>query len=356
MNSRSYCIDNLRWFLILLLVPYHTSMAWNVWGEPNYVFFEGNREISSFIVFLSPFFMPVLFLLAGISASYSLSKRTPREYLFERVKRLLMPLIFGTVVFMPVMAFLADRFNYSYDGSFLAHYAVFFTKFTDLTGADGGFSFGQFWFLIYLFVISAISIVIVSALKGKKLKPLPLWIIVLLGFPLPFLNRLLSVGGKSLVEYLYLFLIGFYVFSDGETIIKLEERWPVFLLLGIAASALDVYLFIWSDAEYPVLNTAAKFVSEWCMILGLLGISEKFFDKTGIVCRYMSSRSFLFFSFHFLFVVVFQYLLYLQFGNQTAVLFLGTIILSYLASFLACEIVDRIPALCFLLGVKKRQY
>ena len=154
---RKYYIDNLRWLILLVLIPYHIAQAWNTWNEPNYIFFEGNRFISSIIVFFSPYFMPLLFLLAGISTRYALKKRTGREYLTERVKRLLVPLLFGTIVLMPVMTYIADLFHNSYNGGFIQHYAVFFTKFTDLIGADGGFSFGQFWFILYLFIISVVT-------------------------------------------------------------------------------------------------------------------------------------------------------------------------------------------------------
>lgn len=45
---------------------------------------------------------------------------------------------------MPFMTYIADKFNCGYQGDLFQHYAIFFTKFTDLTGADGGFSVGQF--------------------------------------------------------------------------------------------------------------------------------------------------------------------------------------------------------------------
>lgn len=122
---RKHYIDNLRWIILLILIPYHTAQAWNVWGEPNYIFFEGNRLISSIIVFFSPYFMPLLFVIAGISTKLALQKRTGKEYLFERVKRLLIPFLFGTIVFMPVMSYIGDKFNCSYNGGFLQHYNVF---------------------------------------------------------------------------------------------------------------------------------------------------------------------------------------------------------------------------------------
>ena len=136
-NTRKHYIDNLRWLTILILIPYHTAMAWNVWGEPNYIFFEGNKIISSIIVFFSPHFMPLLFVLAGISAKFALQKRTNKEFLAERTKKLLIPCFFGTIALMPIMTFLADCFNFSYSGGFLEHYGVFFTKYTDFIRAEG---------------------------------------------------------------------------------------------------------------------------------------------------------------------------------------------------------------------------
>ena len=63
INMRKYYVDNIRWIIILLLVPYHAAMAWNVWGEPNYICFESNKIISSIVVFFSPYFMPLMFFI-----------------------------------------------------------------------------------------------------------------------------------------------------------------------------------------------------------------------------------------------------------------------------------------------------
>lgn len=67
MVTRKNYIDNLRWIILLLLIPYHAAMAWNTWGEPNYIYFEGSKFIGSIIVFFSPYFMLLLFVLAGVS-------------------------------------------------------------------------------------------------------------------------------------------------------------------------------------------------------------------------------------------------------------------------------------------------
>ncbi len=61
-------------------------------------------------------------------------------------------------------------------------------------------------------------------------------LVLILGLPLPIFSDLLSIGGKSIVEYLYLFL--------------------------------------WADGAYVVLNDVAKYVSEWVMVLALIGLAK----------------------------------------------------------------------------------
>lgn len=354
-SSRRHYIDNLRWMSLLILIPYHTAMAWNAWGEPNYIFFEGNRAISSIIVFLSPYFMPLLFLLAGISTRLALRKRTAGEYIAERAKKLLIPLLFGTVVLMPVMCYIGERFNCGYEGGFFSHYAVFFTKYTDLIGADGGFSFGQFWFLLYLFVISSVCVGVLTLLKKTGEEParsLPFWAVLLLGLPLPLLSDLLSIGGKSLTEYTYLFLLGYFVFADEKTVSKVEKyRWPLFCV-GAAAAALNVYLFLWAGTKHEPLNNAAKYAAEWFMIMALIGLAKRYLNFGGKVPKYMSGRSFLVYIWHFIWVVLAQYLLHGAFGNNTPLLFAGTVLVACVMTFVCCEICVRVPFLCFVTGTK----
>ncbi len=340
-SMRKHYIDNLRWITILLLIPYHTAMAWNTWNEPNYIFFESNSLISSLIIFFSPYFMPLLFVLAGISTKLALQKRTCKEYLIERVKKLLIPFLLGTILIMPIMSYIGDKFNYDYNGGFFEHYAVFFTKFTDLTGADGGFSLGQFWFLLYLMVISVVGIGIIKLIDKPFLnsqKELPFWIVLILGLPLPVLSEFLSVGGKSLIEYTYLFLIGYFVLSDDRVIFKAEKHRWYLLGAGLAVTVLNLYLFMDSGKEY-----VTKYASEWIMIIALFGFSEKHLNFNNKASNHMKTMSFLFYIYHFIWVVFFQYQLYLLVGNNTFILFLGTILLSYIMTFISCEISIKIP-------------
>ncbi len=352
---RKYYIDNLRWIIIILLIPYHAAMAWNIWGEPNYIYFGSNKLISSIVVFLSPYAMPLLFLIAGISTKYSLQKRTYKQYIMERFRKLLIPFISGTLLIMPLMAYIAKKFNYGYKGSLLQHYYIFFTRVTDLTGADGCFSIGQFWFILYLFIISLISVPVI--MLQKKIMPafkkkIPFCLICCLGLPLPVLSCLLTIGGKSLAEYTYIFFLGYYIFSDTSVTNKAEKHKYFFLFTGLTATLLDVYMFIWSGVQYRLPVTIIKFISCHSMLIALAGTGKRYLNFNNMLARYMSQRSFAFYSFHFIWLVLFQYLMFGILRNNILLLYIVPVFLAYAATFLCCGICIRIPFLCYLMGIK----
>lgn len=356
---RKHFIDNLRWIDVFLLIPYHAAQAFNTWGEQNYILFEPNKILSSFIVFFSPFFMPLLFLLAGMSTRYALKKRTYGQYIIERVKRLIVPFVFGTLVFCPILAYIGDVTNYAYKGSFFEHYKVFFTKWTDLSGFDGGFHVGQFWFLYFLFIISLVSVGII-ALTNKNIKKqlkadnLPFITVCLMVIPLPFLYNLLSVGGKSFAEYLYVFLIGYYVMSYDKMIEKSEKYRYVSLTIGLAANIANVYMFIWSGNDYGTINVIAKAFAEWFLLLALIGIGKNRLDLKNKATEYMSQRSFPYFSLHFVWIVLFQYWFADILNSNTVMLYIVPIICAYGATWICSEICLKVPILCFLMGTKSK--
>jgi fucose 4-O-acetylase-like acetyltransferase len=105
MHNRKYFIDNLRWITILLLLPFHTFIIYNTFGEGNYIKGNGNILLTNIIVSFWPWFMPLLFVLAGISSMYALTKRKPIDYLKERFNKLFVPLLSGILIIIPGMVF-----------------------------------------------------------------------------------------------------------------------------------------------------------------------------------------------------------------------------------------------------------
>jgi hypothetical protein len=224
---RKYFIDNIRWLCVLLLFPYHTLMVFNSFGESFYVKGADIEAVSLIMRAIYPWIMPLLFLVAGLSSAYALQKRTPKQYIKERVSKLLIPLVCGVLFLIPVQTYFAERFHNNYTGGYFAQYILFFTGPTDLTGYNGGFTPAHLWFLAYLFVISLVALPIMYFYQksGKKLSadriPYP---VLILFFIVPiFTKMILNIADKSIGEYLTWFLFGYFIISNGKIQEKLEK-------------------------------------------------------------------------------------------------------------------------------------
>lgn len=70
-TERKHFLDNLRMITVLLLFPYHVFMIYNNWGESWYIHGHDLVATSLFIRINSIWMMPLLFVIAGMSASYA---------------------------------------------------------------------------------------------------------------------------------------------------------------------------------------------------------------------------------------------------------------------------------------------
>lgn len=117
---RKYYIDNLRTLCILLLIPFHTAMIYNNWGEAFYINATKEYVPSLFVAIVYPWWMTLLFTMAGMSSYYALQKKSEKQYLSERVHKLLIPLCVALVVLIPPQTYIADVFHNGYSGTFFS--------------------------------------------------------------------------------------------------------------------------------------------------------------------------------------------------------------------------------------------
>lgn len=220
-----------------MLFPFHASMCFLSGGYYSFYVYGGEIPALRYIdLSVYPWWMSLLFALAGASTFFALKKRTAAEYAKERVLRLLVPFVSGLLLWIPIQSFISDVFYNDYQGGFFRRYSVFFTKWTDLTGYDGGFTPGHLWFILFLFVISLVFLPLNAwyAKRDKKpeLSKIPVVLLIVGGFVLLSAGGLVAnVGGKGVLEFAICFLLGFFLFTDDKVIEKLKRNW---ILLGVA--------------------------------------------------------------------------------------------------------------------------
>lgn len=352
---RKFYIDNVRILCILLLFPYHTSMVFNAFGEPFYVHSKSVGLLTYLMTAIYPWWMNLLFALAGISSAYALKKRSTKEYATERVSKLLIPFLFGLILIIPVQSYIADVFHNGYSEGYLKHYVVFFTKFTDLSGYDGGFTPAHTWFMLYLFIISMISLPLMKWYKNREKKLtgskitipilIPMFLIILLMTPI------LEIGGKSIGESLACFLLGFFLLSLEEVQNKLLKYrlpltavWLIAVLLRLIMYRYDMGSGILWDIEQRVIT--------WFGILAILGLGQRYLNLHNRFTRYFSPASFPLYFLHQSALIIVAFLI-VRGTDIIWLQFLSILILSFALTILGYEIFRRISVTRFMFGIKR---
>lgn len=352
---RKYYIDNLRWMAILLLFPFHAAQIWSG-GEYSgfYIWSHTDNVLYAFSTAVYPWYMTLLFVLAGISCNYARKKRTNRQFVAERTKKLLIPFLFGLLTLVPVMTYVAEVFFNGYTGTYLQQYCLFFTKVTDLTGYHGGFTPAHLWFLLYLFIISIAALLIISlqrkCLPGFQVHGVPYFLIILLFIPEWLCEPVLNIGGKSLGQFMLLFLFGYYILSEESVLQKIKQYRFVSLAICILSGGLYTYLYCFENVR-GIWMTGLFIFFGWMGIITLLGIGQSKFDFHNRLSDYLTRASFPVYILHMPVLVVAGFFI-LKLPVGVAGQFLLIVLVSAPATFFVYEIIKRIPVLRFFLGVK----
>lgn len=337
---RKYYIDNLRSIAILLLFPVHTCMIWNDFGARFYVWQGENKILSSLIVLINPWFMPLLFVLAGISARFALEKRTKKEFIIQRVHKLLVPFVFGVAFLVPFQTWYARKFFDGYQGGFWENWKYFFTHLTDFSGYDGAFTPGHLWFILFLFLISMAALFLFHFVPYEKaadsVRKIPAVGVLLLFLPIWLMYYLGNFGGYSIGKNLALYLAGYYVLSNELALEKLERniKWlAVLCAAGTVASVAMYYNFsYYGDCWVNFLG--------WISTLVLLVAGKKFLNQETGFTKYFNQASYPVYLLHQSILVALAYYA-LQAGGNLFVQAGGICIGSFLLTMLAYHLIRR---------------
>ncbi len=295
-STRRYDLDWLRVIAIVLLVFYHTGMIFvNDWGWhiKNNTTSEIFRE---WMFFLSRWRMALLFFISGTGTYYLLSMRTSGKYIWERFKRLFIPLVFGMLVIVPPQIYF-ERLTQGQTYSYLEFYKYVFQFEPYL---KGNFSWHHLWFIAYLFIFSLVGLPIFLWWKSKSGKtfinsfsnlinklsiyflalPLILVYITLIDkYPGP---QNIVKDLTMLIYYFLFFLFGYFVnlntlWSDIEKNRKLSLKLAFFCLLF-------VNIIRWNDLDEPgsgwlfIFFRAILIFNAWCWVMAILGYGKKYLN------------------------------------------------------------------------------
>ncbi len=353
---RKHWLDNLRWVTVLLVLLYHVIYFYNNKGVFGGIggFGDGPQYQDVVMYILYPWFMPLLFLLAGISARYALEKYPAKDWFKARTRKLLVPGTIGLLVFHWMVGYFNTAVAAKsgvFDGMpGIGRYLMWAVSGT-----------GPLWFIQDLWLFSLILLLI------RKLDPenrfhewcgkLGIVWIILLGV-------LFWAGEQTLIRnprpespdgllnlykpvfYLIPFLLGYFVFSHEQVQDRLGRIWIP--LLGCAAAAgiaLIVTTFGQDNTSPQYLGSPLNCLYGWLMCLAMIAWFRTRFDRTSAFAGYMTRSSFGIYIVHYLVIASLGYMMKVYTDLPPVAMYLILGVAVFTLSPLIYEIIRRIPVI-----------
>lgn len=353
IETRKRYLDNIRWATVLLVLIYHVCYLFNGVGVPGAV--PGAKSVPLFdclACVVYPWFMALLFVIAGMSARYALQGQSEKAFLKKRAVRLLVPSTLGPFALHWVTGYL----NIKMGGGLDSIPAALLYPICVVSG------FGPLWFIQMLFLFSCLLVLLRKTDKEDRIWTLcgraNLPAVLLLFVPVFAGAQVLNMPVLTVYRfgiYFVSFLIGHYVFSHDEVQEIIERIRLPMLCLAVPGAAVYLAIFGGSDYTAPAcLQSAATNLYLWIAVLAILGCGRRYFDRETAFTRYMTKSSFGIYILHYPILTGVCYGLSTFFDFPALWNYAAALALAVPLTFAAFEAVRRIPVARFLvLGVRR---
>lgn len=351
---KSY-LDNVRWMTVLLVMAYHVFYMFNAVGVLGGVGkFSKIQYQDGILYFVYPWFMMMLFLVAGISARYALERKTVKEFIKSRTQKLLIPSTLGLFVFQWIIGY----YNIMVGGGLKYIPSFLIYPISSLSGT------GPLWFIQLLWLFSLLLILIRKIDKNDRLytlgKKCNTIIILLFAFLIWGSAQILNMPVITTYRfgiYFMAFLLGYFVFSHEEVQNRVEKmHLPMLLIAVFMGITYSFYYFGQNYSDESVLKSLFTNVYAWIMTLAVLGCAKAWFDKSNAFTKYMTKSSYGLYILHYLFILIPCYYLKNFTSLPTAVIYLLALIIVFVCTPVLYELMRRIPIVRYLvLGIKRNK-
>lgn len=352
---RKHYIDNIRWTTVLLVLVYHVFYLYNGVGVLGGVdSFSELQYQDAVLYFVYPWFMALLFLIAGIGSRYALEHRSHKQFIKDRTVKLLVPSTLGLFVFHWMVGYL----NIKLGGAWNLIPALIRYPVMIVSGV------GPLWFVQMLWVFSLLLVLIRKIdskdrfynLCGKS----NFFVILLLFLPLWGASQILNMPVITTYRfgiYLAAFLIGYFIFSHDEIQDKVQRiHLPMLIIAVVMGIAYTVYYFGQNYTDDVCLKSILTNAYLWIAILAILGCGKEWLNKTSKFAGYMTKSSFGIYIVHYVVVLAACYFLKFYTALPIFITYLAAIFSVLIISPILYEVLKRIPVLRYLiLGIAKEK-
>ena len=330
ITSRRYDLDWLRIIAFTILVYFHAAITFFPGGLPLIQNDETSLLLTWFVSFSHQFRLALLFFISGVGIAFARRRRSNTEFVAERSKRLLIPLLFGVLFVVPPMVYTEKIFLGEFAGSFLAFYPEFFTE---GVYPKGNLSWHHFWFIAYLYLYCLIGIQCFEYLSddrsvtrfGEYGRDWRIYLFILPLFLVEVSLRAFFPGFRDLIHdwasffhWFMILLAGFAIARD-EKILANAERLRI---ISLAMAAVSSTLLFWGfygangfdlDPQEPnviviyISFCAVRMAMVWSCILTCLGFAGRYLQRPSSVLSYLNEAVYPLFILHLTTITVLSF-------------------------------------------------
>jgi peptidoglycan/LPS O-acetylase OafA/YrhL len=247
---------------------------------------ETSMILQAIILAFFPIGMPLFFLISGAGSRFALRRRSNRQYALERVNRLLIPFIVGTILLTPFQRYLEALHKGEFQGSFLSFIPQLLdqsfsgTLFTPKIFPRWGL---HLWFLGFLFAFSLIGLPIFRWFHREAGGAFISWLgrlaekrggLLLFILPLVLVRILIQPfnaeehGWLDFTYFFLFFLMGFIIYYEDKLLsaIRRDRR----LILAVGVVCLVILFGIMGGTGGAAYEWFLTFVVPWSLMVNLL--------------------------------------------------------------------------------------
>ena len=324
MKQRQFYLDNLRTFLIFLVVILHCGLVYESVLEKSWIVVDSVRAdwIGLIRMYLDVFVMFGLFFISGYFITYSYNRYDHIEFLKKKINRILLPWLVGVLTMIPLYKwiFLHSR------GLPQEPWQTYF-HFFERPGGDPWFYadnpvMNWLWFLPILFTFQVSYLLLRKAgINFSKIGlKTSIWSLIGLGLAYSMMVSFLGLTGwyhsaifhfqkERLLVYFLFFLMGIIVYHKNYLeVIQDHKRWYIYanIILTIALSiftisALNLFFnLIDPGREFyfisPVADRAMYYLSLLISTMSFIYILtftfKKYLNRSGTVSKLLADNSY----------------------------------------------------------------
>jgi glucans biosynthesis protein C len=290
-------LDWLRVIAFGVLILYHAGFAWTGWGW--HVNSDSDQTlpwVAEAMRFTNRWRIPLIYMVAGGAIVLALGQRSAGAFAIDRVRRLLLPLVFGVLVLVPPQVYLEQHWKGQFTGSFVHWLPQAYDR--------DNLAWNHLWFVAYVLLMTFVLLPVflwARTPRGRAVQTAVANVMVraslhwLMAVPIALAMLLLGPITRN-VNYLVgdwyglfiaalMMLYGAFLLNTPEMLTVLNRQCWIAVTVGIAAFlTLDLLVFHAPPGSHvrvlglPVFAPLSA-INTICWLFAAIGLANRFLQS-----------------------------------------------------------------------------